>query len=200
MRLPDPTVDAIWQRLEPIIQRVPDEIIGDQRRWRATEPNALPVRKPFLLRWFVSGRKAHSGEGWGNRYLHQFIRDDEDRALHDHPWWSLGLILGGQYIEHTIDAGGIHKQQMLRAGDMKLRSPSYAHRVALTSQFVATDGTPILGRCPERAPNTPAWVESDPTRCPSWSLFVTGPVRRKWGFHCRDAWKGHKDFSRDGGC
>ena len=44
-----------------------------------------------------------------NLYLHEFSRSDDDRALHDHPWlFNLSVLLSGTYVEHTIDAGGIH--------------------------------------------------------------------------------------------
>jgi hypothetical protein len=36
---------------------------------------------------------------------------------------------------------------------------------------------------------------------PCWSLFVTGPRVREWGFHCKNGWKMWKDFvkRREGG-
>ena len=36
---------------------------------------------PYLLRWFVIPRNPVF-----NIYLHRFLRSDDDRALHDHPW------------------------------------------------------------------------------------------------------------------
>jgi hypothetical protein len=191
MHIPASAAQAIWRHVAPVIQRVPDEIIGHQHRWRATEPNGFPVARPFLLRWFIHGEKHR----WGNAYLHQFIRNDEDRALHDHPWYNMSLLLGGQYIEHTIDAGGINRRHIFRPGDVKLRSPKAAHRVELTS-----GGTLLLGDCPERAPNLPTWVQSDPAKSPAWSLFLTGPVQRKWGFHCPQGWKSNRQFGDEGGC
>ena len=35
-----------------------------------------------------------------NIYLHHFLRSDDYRALHDHPWCNLSLLLSGSYIEH----------------------------------------------------------------------------------------------------
>src|SRR5690606_37136256 len=46
-----------------------------------------------------------------NLYLHQFLRDDDDRALHDHPSWAASFMLQGGYVEHTIAAGGIHHRE-----------------------------------------------------------------------------------------
>jgi hypothetical protein len=180
------------------MHRIPDEIIGHNNRWRALRPDGDPVSRPFLLRWYVGGVK----HKWGNAYLHQFIRNDEDRALHDHPWWNLSVLLGGQYIEHTVEAGGVHMRQLYRIGDVKLRSPGAAHRVELTGQFIDADGrSVILGDCPVRPPNLPEWCEADQFKAPSWSLFLTGPVQRPWGFHCpRDGWRDSHEFHERGGC
>lgn len=202
MRIPATVAHKLWLCLAPTIERVPDEIIGHKNRWRATRPDSPPVERPFLLRWYVGGEK-HRGLLGCNAYLHQFIRDDEDRALHDHPWWNLSLLLGGQYIEHTIKPGGIHWRQIFRAGDVKLRSPKAAHRVELTYGTVGDcmNGTPTV------APNLPAWVRYDSShfnyggKVPSWSLFLTGPKQQPWGFHCPEAgWRSSHEFTAKGGC
>jgi len=83
------------------------------------------------------------------------MRSDDDRALHDHPWVNLSILLEGYYIEHSILAGGINKQVIRFAGDWKCRLPTSAHRVEIFE--------------------------------PCWTLFITGPIVRVWGFHCPDA-------------
>lgn len=120
---------------------------------------------PYLLRWWLIPRNPVL-----NVYLHCFYRSDDDRALHDHPWLSASLLLCGRYVEHTIDAGGIHRRQEYRAGSWRFRGARFAHR-----------------------------LEIKPTeRC--WSLFITGPVIREWGFHCESGWRPSEDFValRDG--
>ena len=49
---------------------------------------------PYLLRWHVIPRNRLL-----NVYVHKFLRSDDDRALHDHPWWFVSLILRGRYDE-----------------------------------------------------------------------------------------------------
>lgn len=121
-----------------ITRRAPDFVIGGAER-------------PYLRRWFVIPRNAVF-----NVYLHQFLRSDDDRALHDHPWANCSVLLRGSYIEHTIAAGGIHQRRFLVAGEVRMRwSGRFAHRVELF------DG-------------------------PCWTLFITGPRYREWGFHCPD--------------
>lgn len=52
---------------------------------------------PYLLRWFLLRR----GEALGV-YVHKFLRSDEDRALHDHPWDFLVIPLWRGYREHSL--------------------------------------------------------------------------------------------------
>ncbi len=94
-------------------RRPPDFIVGD---------GAVP----YLRRWWLIPRNR-----FFNIYLHQFLRSDDDRALHDHPWINASILLRGCYVEHTIEAGGINRRTLRRAGDWKLRTGSSAHRLEL---------------------------------------------------------------------
>lgn len=140
MKLPMEIVARLFARMTAVAHsREPDFVIGGPDR-------------PYLRRWHVVPRNRLF-----NIYLHEFRRSDDDRALHDHPWVNASILLCGAYIEHTIDAGGIHRRRCFRPGDIRLRLPSSAHRVELISGV------------------------------PSWSLFLTGPRIREWGFHCPHA-------------
>lgn len=106
---------------------------------------------PYLLRWYVVPRNPLF-----NIYLHQFLRSDDDRALHDHPWINASLLLDGSYTEHTIAAGGVHHQTVRKAGDVVLRGPKAAHRIELhagpcTTLFITGPRLRHWGfHCPER--------------------------------------------------
>jgi hypothetical protein len=93
--------------------RMPDFVIGGDA-------------DPYLLRWFVIPRNRVF-----NIYVHWIHRSDDDRALHDHPWFNASILVNGEYTEHTIAAGGIHRRRIRRAGDIVLRSPRHAHRIEL---------------------------------------------------------------------
>lgn len=174
MRVPSIILNPLRDRLLAIAaSREPDEIIGPGFRSRLRDGPHRPAPDQFLKRWLLKPK----GE-LHNRYLHCFTRDDEDRALHDHPWWNLSILLRGQYIEHTIDPGGVHRRTVYKAGDVKLRPPWAAHRVEL----IDDPSEVITGKQP------------------SWSLFVTGPVQRKWGFHCPTEWRTSHQFHVKGGC
>jgi hypothetical protein len=79
---------------------------------------------PYMLRWWVLPRNR-----WFNLYLHLFLRSDDPRALHDHPWANCSWLLAGRYVEHVV--GGSHART---AGDVVFRwSGATAHRIELTS-------------------------------------------------------------------
>lgn len=117
---------------------------------------------PYLKRWWLIPRNR-----WFNVYLHHFLRSDDDRALHDHPWWNLSVLLDGRYVEHTISAGGINIRSERQAGDRKFRRAGAAHRIELAAG-------------------------------PCWTLFITGPRLREWGFHCPRGWVHWRDFTNPG--
>jgi hypothetical protein len=129
-------------------RRAPDFIIGG--------PAA-----PYLLRWWLIPRNRLF-----NVYLHCFLRSDDDRALHTHPWaFNLSWLLLGNYREWTAEeADGYVDRQ---AGAVKFRWGAAAHRVELT------DG-------------------------PCWTLFVTGPRVREWGFLCARGFVHWKAFTAPG--
>jgi hypothetical protein len=63
-----------------------------------------------MRRWWVIPRNK-----FFNIYLHHFLHSDDDRALHDHPWWNVSILLrSGSYVEHTIAAGGVGRAVDLR--------------------------------------------------------------------------------------
>ena len=128
--------------------RRPDQVIGG-------------AASPYLRRWHVTPR----GDGPAV-YLHHFLRSDDDRALHDHPWPSVSIILDGAYMEHLPG-----RQVTIRcAGDIIERAPEAAHRVQLLRDD-AGEETPV------------------------WTLFLVGDRVREWGFHCPRGWVHWRDFT-----
>lgn len=109
---------------------------------------------PYLLRWWVIPRNK-----WFNIYLHNFKHSDDDRALHDHMYWNVSVLLRGRYTEHMQDGRTVVR----KAGAIILRRPEAAHRIELTDGEV-------------------------------WTLFITGPRVREWGFLCPQGWRHWKDF------
>lgn len=140
-------------------RRPPDFVVGGQDN-------------PYLCRWYLIPRNRVV-----NIYLHHFLRDDDDRALHDHPWFWCSVLLSGNYIEHTIARGGIHKRRERTAGNIKFSTPWRPHRIELLPLWRVQDDWDDA---------VDLWLKTPDERAPCWTLFITGPVLRKWGFHCPD--------------
>src|SRR5579859_4740726 len=101
---------------------------------------------PLLVRWILIRVAA-----WGI-YLHKFCRSDYERALHDHPWPFLSIILRGGYWEiHDQTIDGKQTEVYQAPGRVLLRPAEWRHRVVLR------DGKP------------------------SWSLILVGRRVRRWG-------------------
>lgn len=123
--------------------------------WLTLTPHFIVggVKQPYLKRWYIIPRNT-----FFNIYLHQFLRDDDDRALHDHPSDNLSIILRGSYIEHLTRGAKVRD-----VGDVVRRYATTPHRISLVSKTC-------------------------------WTLFLTGPRKRVWGFHCPKGWIPWIDF------
>jgi hypothetical protein len=149
MKLPPSFIALLWCRMDRIAQsRAPDVLIG--------KPDDT-----YMQRWWVIPRNR-----FFNIYLHHFLRSDDDRALHDHPWLNVSILLHGRYTEHTIAAGGVNQRAVYSAGAVKFRGARYAHRIELTdgpcwSLF-------ITGR------NVRTWGFHCPAGWRPWQQFVDG--------------------------
>lgn len=76
----------------------------------------------YLERWYVLPRNDAF-----NVYLHRFLRSDDDRALHDHPWENESWLLDGEYIEHLPDGRALRRV----AGERVSRKATDRHRIEL---------------------------------------------------------------------
>ena len=92
--------------------------------YRAGRPPDLIIGDNYMLRWYVLPRNT-----FFNIYLHCFLADDDDRALHDHPWWSVSFLLRGTLLEH-LEHGKTRTPSLLLP---IFRSAEFAHRLELKS-------------------------------------------------------------------
>ncbi len=79
----------------------------------------------YMQRWFLIPKNRRF-----NIFLHRFLQSDEDRALHDHPWWSLSLVLEGIAVEMVQERLG-KRTIVVMEGDWRFRPATLAHRIAL---------------------------------------------------------------------
>lgn len=141
--------------IERVQQRPPDRNIGPG----------------YLLRWYVWPRNRLC-----NLYLHEFLRSDDDRALHDHPWMNCSLVLSGGYLEVLPAGKGLFRRgdpqvggtpRWRPPGSVVARLPRSAHRLVVPPQGFGA--------------------------APTVTLFLTGPRVRSWGFWCPEASPAAKD-------
>lgn len=76
---------------------------------------------PYMLRWYIIPRNDLCCI-----YLHKFLKSDDDRAMHDHPWWSISFLLSGSYIEHNARG-----KKEYTPGSIIVRNAIDPHRVEL---------------------------------------------------------------------
>lgn len=135
-----------WYALRTIAKRSCDFPIG-------------PEDDPYMERWFAVPRNKYF-----NIYIHRIRHDDDDRALHDHPWRSLSFMVQGEIVEHyKAPHGDWPRKRTLKAGEWVDRPADFAHRLTLS-------GGPAI------------------------TVFITGPRVRDWGFHCPNGWVFYRDF------
>jgi len=118
---------------------------------------------PYLLRWFLIPRNTKL-----NIYLHKFLQSDDDRALHDHPWWFFSFIIRGGYHEETPNG-----EELRMAPSVAFRPATHVHRV----QLIDVKGGGEL---------------------PTWTIIVTGPKIRHWGFWCTKGFRVWEEFDEKG--
>lgn len=102
-----------------------------------------------------------------NVMLHRFVGSDDDRATHDHPWWSVSFLLKGcllEDVERETPHGRKISWDFIPRFIPVFRKATHAHRLELLSDE-------------------------------AWTLFITGPVIRSWGFWCGDRWVHWRDFT-----
>lgn len=108
MLQPYASLDAMATWATAQMSRAPDFVIGE-------------TANPYLRRWWIVPRNASL-----NLYLHEILRSDDDRALHDHPWPNTSYLLAGRYVEHTPQGSFLRE-----AGWIGERGAEAAHRLEI---------------------------------------------------------------------
>lgn len=183
MQVPQSVLNRLltWASRRHLGHRQPDFIIEGNdsaflERWYVVRANHRWSRMNRAKRQRIEGESPRSDPRGlrCNVYVHRFLRSDEDRALHDHPWPWATLLLSGQYHEYLADdetnPAGPASPRLRQAGDLVVRG-----RAARPHRIELIDGEPAI------------------------TLFLTGPTVREWGFWCADGWRHWKQFL-DRGC
>jgi hypothetical protein len=101
-----------------------------------------------LRRFYLIG----SGDTLG-LMLHQFVADEDQETLHDHPWrWGISVMLRGGYFEERLDDDGTRRTRWVAPGHLNVVRGDRFHRVSLRAAR------------------------------PAWTLFFHGPRVKPWSF------------------
>lgn len=181
----------VLKKLIRFFYREPDFYIGGKEQ-------------PYMRRWWLIPRNR-----FFNIYLHNILRSDDDRALHDHPWRWCSILLRGAYFEITrlaegkdfmIDTNGefVDVLDQYSADEHTIQwVPDGTVEVMHDALLMPGKGlTPIImrkrrysaGSIRIRSPLTAHRLEVDTKAGSCWTIFITGPSRRVWGFHCPKGW------------
>jgi hypothetical protein len=133
MRAPSLAFKAPDQISQEIVQgeKVPEQI---------TQSSSSPVRIPrgvpllkiklaeelqcvtgvYVRRWYIETR-------WASIRLHHWLHSDDARAMHDHTWWFVTLILKGSYAD--INPTG---EELMTPGKFAFRPALHRHIVQVS--------------------------------------------------------------------
>lgn len=187
------------------------------RPWVAWRQELGDPECPYLIRWHIDLRLF-------SVRLHHWVRSDDKRAMHDHSWWFLTLVLAGGYTDWTHDisrASKTDRERVIAANESVARVVKASRSAKIRG---AWDQPPFFGAPTgykfnaQDMPFTedrltrgsirfrPAHhihtVAVDPGGC--WTLVLTGRHARKYGFYVRKASgllkfrKANKYFSEHG--
>ncbi len=102
-----------------------------------------------------------------NRFFKIYLHkftDSDEETFHDHPWHSLSFVLSGILMEVFLNAKQEQTLRIVRKGAWVYRSAKRLHYILL------------------------------PSSNPVWTIFITGPKIREWGFLKPQGWIHHLEY------
>lgn len=127
----------------------------------------------YMRRWIARSP-------WGTLRIHNILRSDEGRDVHDHPFDFTSIILRGGYIEHRLGC-----DCLFRGGRTYEIDPSTCREY--------TPGSIVRLKAEE-------FHRLELHNGPAWTFVIAGPYRRVWGFQTKNGWiradEYHRRFNR----
>lgn len=194
LTLPAPLVERL-RKVHINAQRTPYYHIGDymQRFWVLGD--RCPRRNADNPQWHGSAG------GLLYRLLTRFIairahvtmRSDSDRHLHDHPWWSVSIVVSGGYWEvcrPTIRAykKPDHYRTLLANISHYLPTPEICEHAESFGIFWRRPGAVVFRRASD------AHRLILPFGLHAHSLFVMGRKTNAWGFYTERGKVGYREY------
>lgn len=101
-----------------------DYFIGSKHRFGFSYHFVHTYGQPYLERWII-------WLGWITLRFHRFVRSDDDRALHDHPFWFVTFPFGDyREIYWDFDAHE-ERERIVKAWRFHFRPAKHRHIVKL---------------------------------------------------------------------
>ncbi len=139
------------------------------------------IRRLVLKRFDGKTYLSRFGFGFKNVasvLVHKMEAPDPGPDLHNHPWWFITIPLWGGYIEQRT-----HEDLAVQ----------YAKE--------AESGYPYRGTVEVRKPFRPKLMRlsqchtiTDLRKKTAWSLVITGPVKRDWGYFTSGGFMPHEEY------
>lgn len=121
----------------------------------------------YLDRWGVGTKRL------GHVFLHRMRAPDPGQHLHDHPWTFITVPLWGSYLEERADIRW---------------APTYASLATVYKGCTHGSAEDVRWLRPRRMRLDEAHRIIKLHRRTVWTLVVTGPWRRLWGFYLPDGY------------
>lgn len=131
--------DCLWNYVARTLQRHPKLI--DRLIARAQRTPYFDLEGYMNRWWILPPPVSHGKPGFwlvGNQLrrllpfsirIHQILRADRERHLHNHPWTFRTIILTGWYSEEYLTAGGDLVNRVVWAGESYRRRVGEFHRI-----------------------------------------------------------------------
>lgn len=130
---------------------------------------------PYIVRWWVIPRNR-----FFNIWVHKIYQSDTDEGMHDHPWHNFTFILKGAYDEIMLT----YSKNLIHSYSDQMNFYDCERSLIERKRFNFVFRN---AREPHRLI----------VKSPVTTLFITGPVVREWGFHCKNGWVHWETFKRD---
>jgi len=170
--------------IRELVERLIDAIIA-----RAMKTPYFHLPEYMNRYWLV--KPSRWTFGCGIR-VHQILRSDSDRHLHDHPWGFATVILRGGYLE-VLEQRIVHRSELSSArllsewACVHFRSIG-AHRFLLSYGRDCPPGSVVIHR-----PTARHRLVLQPGHH-AWTLFFMGPAVQEWGFYTETGKVHWKDY------
>lgn len=148
------------------------------RKAREVEKRRRPdfvVGRGHMIRWYLVPRNPLA-----NVYLHKHCGDDP-ADMHDHMYASISLVLSGSIAEYYVEeARKVHNMGRKLSSNGSYDLVRAARRRRLEEGQVVVRSSRMAHRLALRSSE-------------AWTIFVTGPRVKSWGFWCP---RGFQPFER----